>query len=234
MKQIQLALIGLAVTVMLRGGVAQEPKYPPFSEYLMQQDDEIALAKSAAPKEISDQATIEVLTSAGYRVVHTGSNGFVCIVMRGFTGAPTLSPLQLRGLVYDAKTRAPICFNPQAAKTVLPYYDLRTRLGIAGKTPDEIADAIQAAYSNGEIPKRDAVSFAYMWSADQILGPAAHWHPHMMVFVPNYDNMMLGNNPPGGHLPFVGDDAGTPFAVLVIPVDESLFVKMQTNGSPAQ
>jgi hypothetical protein len=32
------------------------------------------------------------------------------------------------------------------------------------------------------------VSFAYMWSADQILGPAGHWHPHMMVYVPNYDN----------------------------------------------
>ncbi|MBW8749216.1 MAG: hypothetical protein JF584_16965 [Acidobacteria bacterium] len=49
----------------------------------------------------------------------------------------------------------------------------------------------------------------------------------MMVYAPNYENSMLGNNDPGGHLPVVGDDAGTPFAVLVIPVDEKLFVKAQ-------
>jgi hypothetical protein len=36
---------------------------------------------------------------------------------------------------------------------------------------------------------------------------------------------MLGNNPSGSVYPVVGDDAGTPFAVLVIPVDESLAIK---------
>ncbi len=45
---------------------------------------------------ISDHATIKVFTSAGYRVVHEGNNGFVCIVMRGFTGAPTYTPLPVR------------------------------------------------------------------------------------------------------------------------------------------
>jgi hypothetical protein len=64
-----------------------------------------------------------------------------------------------------------------------------------------------------------------MWSADQILGPAGHWHPHMMIYAPDYDNSMLGNSPFGGHLPVVGDDAGTPFSVVVIPVDDSLAIK---------
>jgi hypothetical protein len=64
-----------------------------------------------------------------------------------------------------------------------------------------------------------------MWSADQVLEPAGHWHPHMMVYAPDYENSMLGNNPCGSHLPGVGDDAGTPFAVVVIPVDESLAIK---------
>jgi hypothetical protein len=205
--------------------LAQEMKYPQLSEYMMLQDAEIALAKSAAPQGISDRATIEGLTPSGYRVVHHGDNGFVCMVMRGFTGAPTLTPIQLRGLVYDPKTRAPICFNPQAAKTVLPYYELRTKLGIEGKTPDQMAVAVQAAYAKGEIPKRDDVSFAYMWSADQILGPTGHWHPHMMIFVPYYSNPMLGDNPLGSPLPVVGDDAGTPFAVAVIPVDDKFAIK---------
>jgi hypothetical protein len=225
MKIFEIALLGLGLAANLAILPAQQLKYPPVSEYMMQRDDEIALAKSAAPREISDRATIEVLSSAGYRVVHQGDNGFVCMVMRGFTGAPTFTPAELRGLVYDAKTRAPICFNPQAVETVLPYYELRTKLGMDGKSPDEIALAVQTAYASGGIPKRASVSFAYMWSADQILGPAGHWHPHMMVYAPDYDNSMLGNNPFGSHLPQVGDDAGTPFAVLVIPVDESLAIK---------
>lgn len=231
MKRIDTVGFVLALAASTAFTLAQEPQYPPMSEYMMQQDDEIALAKSAAPAEISDRATIEVLTSTGFRVVHTGENGFVCMVMRGFTGAPTFTPAPLRNLVFDAKTRAPICFNPQAVKTVLPCYELRTRLGIAGKTPDEIAQAVQSAYANGTIPKRAPVSFAYMWSADQILGPSGHWHPHMMVYVPNYDNAMLGGNAFAGPLPVVGDDAGTPFAVLMIPVDHSMFVKARTEDS---
>jgi len=214
-------LIGLAVS----GVMAQEAKYPPLSEYMMPQADEVALAKSAAPQSISEHATIRVFASSGYQTVHEGDNGFVCMVMRGFTGAPTLTPIQLRGLVYDAKTRAPICFNPQAAKTVLPHYELRTKLGIEGKTPDQMAEAIQSAYAKGKIPKRDAVSFAYMWSADQVLGPVGHWHPHMMVFVPYYKNSMLGDNAAGSPLPAVFEDVGTPFAVAAIPVDDNLAIK---------
>ncbi len=169
--------------------------------------------------------TIEVFTPSGYQVAHQGDNVFVGMVMRGITGAPTLTPILLRGLVYDAKTRAPICFNPQAAKTVLPHYELRTKLGIEGKTPDQMAEAIQAAYAKGKIPKREAVSFAYMWSADQVLGPVGHWHPHMMVFVPYYKNSMLGDNAAGSPLPVVFEDVGTPFAVAAIPVDDNLAIK---------
>lgn len=221
-----LVLLPLIMQVATMHG--QTFTYPPLSEYMMPQDAEIALAKSAAPQNISDHATIRVLTTSGYKAVHEGDNGFVCMVMRGFTGAPTFAPAQLRMFInYDPKTRAPICFDPNAVKTVLPYYDLRTKLGLEGKTPDQITEAVKAAYDDGKIPKRTSVSFAYMWSVDQILGPSGHWHPHMMVFAPNYENSMIGNNDPGSHLPAVGDDAGTPFAILVIPVDEKLFVKAQ-------
>ena len=205
--------------------VAQEMKYPPLSAYMMPQDDEIALAKSAAPASISDRATIEILTDSGFKVTHAGDNGFVCLVMRGFTGAPTFTPAQIRFMVYDPKTLAPICLNPQAVKTVLPYYDLRTKLGIEGKTPDQISQAVQEAYAKGDLPKRNEVSFAYMWSADQVLGPGGHWHPHIMIYAPNYENPMIGGNELGSHLPVVSDDAGTPFAVIVIPVSDELAIK---------
>ena len=128
-------------------------------------------------------------------------------------------PAQLRNLVYDATVRAPICFKQEASRTVVPYYELRSKLGMEGKAPDQIAEAVQAVYVKGELPKRDAVSFGYMWSADQQLGPGGHWHPHMMVCAPYYDNSMIaGDVQFGSPLPQLCDDAGTPFAV-VDPVD---------------
>ena len=204
---------------------AQSPNYPAIEEYLMPQANEIALAKSAAPAKISDRATFKVLTRSGYEVVQKGDNGFVCMVMRGFM-APTYTPAQFRNLVYDPALRAPMCFALQAAREVLPFYELRTKLAMQGKNPDEIAEGVQAAYVKGELPQRTGVSFAYMWSADQNLGSGiGHWHPHMMVFAPYYDNPMLGGNAFGSPLPTVSDDAGTPFAVVVIPVDDNLAVK---------
>lgn len=217
----------MSLFVALSGALlrAQEHKYPPIGEYLMAADAETALAKSAAPPNISDHATIKLLTSLGYQVAHEGTNGFVCMVMRGFA-APTYTPSQLRDLVYDSTLRAPICFDPSAARTVMPFYELRTKLGMEGKALEQIAAGVQAAYVRGELPKRSEVSFAYMWSADQNLGGGVgHWHPHMMVFSPYYENSSLGNNPFGAPLPQVTDDAGTPFAVVVIPVDEKLAIK---------
>ncbi|MCI0446052.1 hypothetical protein L0244_29565 [bacterium] len=205
----------------------QANKYPALSEYLMSKDAEVALAKSAAPSNVSDRATIKVLTASGYQVVHDGTNGFVCMVMRGWS-APTYTPAQFRNLVYDPTVTAPICFDPNASRTVMPYYELRSKLGMEGKTPDQIAEGLQAAYVRGQLPKRDGVSFAYMWSADMNLASGVgHWHPHMMVFSPYYENEMLGGFDFGSPLPTVSDDARTPFTVVVIPVDDKLAIKSQ-------
>jgi len=190
----------------------------------MERDAEVALAASAAPAGISSRATLRVLTESGYRTVRQGDNGFVCLVLRGW-GAPTFTPAPLRQLVYDATLRAPICFDPVAARTVLPYQELRTRLGMAGKNPDEITHGVEAAYARGELPPVEAVAFAYMWSADQRLGPAGAYHPHMMVYAPYYRNEQLGDNTLQSGLPVVTDDAGTAFAVAVIPVADRLAVK---------
>ena len=225
-----LTILGIAFMAGLCAGKirAQSPKYPPLSEYMMEPEAEIALAKSAAPDGVSGRATIKVLTTSGYKVSVQGDNGFVCMVMRGWS-APTYTPAANRNLVYDPKTRAPICFNPVASRTVVPYQELRTRLGMEGKGPDQIAEEIEAAYAKGELPKMEAVGFGYMLSADQMLGPAGAWHPHMMVYTPYYTNAMLGNNAGESGLPSISDDEGTPFAVTVIPVDHRLAVKARTK-----
>jgi hypothetical protein len=216
----RIALLGAA----LAGPASAQTKseYPPLRDYLMPRDAEIAMAMTAAPANITSRATIRVLTTAGFQVAREGQNGFVCEVMRGWS-APTYTPAQFRWFTYDATIRAPICFDPVASRTVLPYYELRGKLGMEGKTPDQIGTGLAAAYSAGRLPRRDGVSFAYMWSGEQHLGQGiGHWRPHMMVFAPYYENAMLGGNEFGSPLPQLSDDAGTPFAVVVIPVDPSL------------
>jgi hypothetical protein len=132
----------------------------------------------------------------------------------------------LRDYVYNAEIRAPICFDPVATRTVLPYQELRARLAMEGKGPDQIAEGVQAAYAKGELPKMETVAFAYMYSADMYLGPhVGHFHPHMMVYAPYYDNAMLGGNSRESMLPRTSDDEGTPFTVIVIPVDGGFAVK---------
>jgi hypothetical protein len=220
------AAIILVIGTMTMSGSAQDATtYSPLDDYLMTEDDEIALARSAAPANISDHATIKVLTASGYEFAREGDNGFVCMVMRGWA-APTYTPAQFRDLVYDPRVRAPICFDPEAARSVMPYYELRTKLGLEGKSPEQLASGVEAAYAQGELPRRDRVSFAYMWSAEQILfEEAGAWHPHMMVFAPYYENAMVGGNEFGSPLPQVSDDEGTPFTVVVIPVDYALAVE---------
>jgi len=214
----------LAVSASAAG--AQQSKYPPVERYLMPRDAEIALARTGAPANISEHATIKVLTKTGFTVAHQGDNGNVCMVMRGFS-ARTYTPAQFRDIVYDPTIHAPICFTAPAAKTALPYYELRTTFALAGKDPDQIAAALKTAYANGTLPHREAATFAYMWSAHQHLGSGIDaWHPHLMIFVPGYQNTMVGGNPFGSPLPQVSDDAGTPFTVVVVPVDDKLAVHL--------
>src|SRR5258708_30552563 len=225
MRRIMEGLLLLLVSVQVAPVRGQSAKYPPLSEYMMTPEAEMALARSAAPENVSAHATVKILTASGFKVAAQGDNGCVCMVMRGFS-APTYTPAQFREIVYDPTIRAPICFTAPAARIVMPYYELRTKLAMEGKGPDQIAESVQAAYVKGDLPRRDGVSFAYMWSADQNLGSGiGHWHPHMMVFCPYYENAMVGGNEFGSLLPQVSDDAGTPFTVVVIPIDDRLAVK---------
>jgi hypothetical protein len=50
----------------------------------------------------------------------------------------------------------------------------------------------------------------------------------MMLFAPDYDNVMVGGNAFGSPLPQLTDDAGTPFSVVVIPVDDALAIHLPT------
>ncbi len=95
MKTLTVVLAFLLAALDASTMQAQNPKYSPLSEYMMTAEAEVALARSAAPENVSAHATVKVLTASGYKVAAQGDNGFICLVMRGWS-APTYSPAQFR------------------------------------------------------------------------------------------------------------------------------------------
>ena len=76
------AVFVFAACLGAASALAQGSKYSPLSEYLMEPEAEIALARSAAPENVSGHATIKIFTPSGFKVAVQGDNHFVCLVMR--------------------------------------------------------------------------------------------------------------------------------------------------------
>ena len=191
MRKHNLTLIAAAFAVQIVVAAATQPAlaqppatpYPamaPLTDYLIpSQDAEIALARSAAPKSISDAADVMVLTRDGYTTAAKGTNGFVCIVERSWAASTTEPEF------WNAKVRSPNCFNAAAAKTVLPILFVKTKLVLAGKSKTEIASAISSALDSKQIPPLELGAMCYMMSSQQYLNDTGKaWHPHLMFFIP--------------------------------------------------
>ena len=98
----------------------------PVDQYLMERNAEILPARSAAPVSISSDATILVLGRQGYETAVRGKNGFVCMVERSWMAAFDSPEF------WNPKVRRAECLNRQAARSMLPIADLRTRMVLAG------------------------------------------------------------------------------------------------------
>lgn len=195
-KAIARAAAGLLTLAGLQA-LAQDPvtSYPsmaPIGQYLMDRDAEIALARSAAPESVSKDATVLVLGREGYETAVKGTNGFVCLVARGLVGAFDWPEF------WSPKTRGAECLNPQAARSILPYHALRTRLALAGDSKDEIIDTIRAALRQGQLPALEPGAMSYMMAKGSYLTDAGnHNGPHVMFYVPVADEADWGANLPG-------------------------------------
>ena len=164
----------------------------PIGAYLMDRTQEIALARSAAPVAISTDATILVLTRTGYETAVQGTNGFVCWVGRGFSGAPDWNER------WNPKIRAAGCDNPEAARSMTPLAKLRTAMTLAGRTDAEIIDRIKLALRTKEIPQLEAGAMCYMMSKDAYLTDAgSHGMAHVMFYIPAQNGDSWGANLPG-------------------------------------
>lgn len=167
---------------------AQAEKSPyavaaPIDQYLIaDKDAEIALARSAAPASISDAAEVLVLGHDGYTTAVKGSNGFVCLVDRGWAASTDFPEF------WNPKIRGPICINATATRSYLPAVRMKAKLVLAGKSKAEIAQAIESAFSTKELSPVEPGGMCYMMSKQQYLGDQGmNWHPHLMWFVPGGD-----------------------------------------------
>lgn len=216
-RMLTLAIAATAATmpVAAQKQIANKP-YPqmaPVEQYLMpDRNSEIALARSAAPKSISEDAEIRVLSRQGYETVAKGSNGFVCIVQRSWTagfGNPEF---------WNPKIRAPLCFNPPAVRTYLPMTIAKTRLALAGKSEGQILDAINSALDRKEIPALEAGAMSYMLSKQGYLGDkAGHFHPHVMFWAERTDPKSWGAGLAGSPMTG-GEEIPGRLTVFIIPV----------------
>jgi len=196
----------------------------PLDQYLMDPAAEIALAKSAAPAAIADKATILVLTRRGYDTAVKGSNGFVCAVERGWMSQYDFPQF------WNPHMRGPLCYNPAAVRSILPYTIRRTELVLAGRTKPEMAAAIKNGIEKHTLPPLEAGALTYMMSRQQFLNDNAHnWVPHLMFYFPRADGASWGADLPGAPPMLNPQFQESPEALSVIMVP----VTHWSDGTPA-
>jgi hypothetical protein len=196
------------------------PSMAPIEQYLMtDRNAEISLARSAAPEAISRDATILVFGRQGYETAVEGKNGFVCVVERGW-----MSPFDgdFARNFWNPKIRGPICFNPPAARSVLPLTYKRTEMILAGKSKAQIIDALKAAYEKKELPPLEPGAMSYMLSKDQYLtdNDGHHWMAHLMFYTPLMDAAVWGADLPKSPVMLNPQFSGAPepIDVFIVPV----------------
>jgi hypothetical protein len=191
--------IGFALVIAMGCGVsnaaAQTDKYPRMAaigQYLMEKNAEIQLARSAAPDSISRDATVLVLGRQGYVTAVQGTNGFVCLVGRGWMGMFDWPEF------WNPKVRAADCLNPQAARWVLPIAYLRTKMVMAGRSKAEIVSAVKAGFDNKQLPDLESGAMDYMMSKSSYLTDQGdHNLPHVMFYTALKDGKDWGAGAPG-------------------------------------
>jgi hypothetical protein len=211
-----------AVLCAARPGRAQDAKNPyptsmaPLDQYLMDRNDEIALARSAAPPSIAKDATVLVFGKDGYETAVKGTNGFVCNVDRSWMDRFENSPE-----FWNPKRRGQVCYNPQAAKTIVPLVMIRTRLALAGKSKAEMKEGLKAAIEKGELPAIEPSGMSFMLSKQGHLNDHdGHWLPHLMFYVPPKDAETWGANLPNS--PVLGGSPRDPepISIFLVTVDK--------------
>lgn len=182
-------------------GFAQADMPKPAYDFSLSREERIKLAESAAPPEISGNATVYLLEPKGYVRVRDGSNGFSC-----FTDRQT------------PWNSEPTCFDAVGTATTLP-----TRLFVEeergkGKSEDEIQAELKSGYQSGKFKAPAKPGIVYMMSDSVFLligNKIVHGPPHLMFYAPYATEKDLGSPPPAVNMPHL-IRAGQPDAYMIV------------------
>jgi hypothetical protein len=170
---------------------------------------QLELVRSAAPPEISDQATLYILSKNGYEIVQKGTNGFSCMVDRELP-----------------ETQEPQCFDAEGSATTLLARMRVETLRAQGVPEDKIAAEIEDGYKTGKYKAPRKTGIVYMLStenwvlADPATRQIVHFGPHLMFYAPYVTDRDIGNNKgpdaaPG--VPFVVHPGRPDALIIVVP-----------------
>jgi len=185
-----LIVFGMAYQAISQDAATTYPNMAPIEQYLMDRTAEIALARSAAPESISRDAEVLVLGRHGFETAVKGTNGWVCMVGRGWGmfDAPEF---------WNPKIRAASCVNPPAARSTIPLVSLQTKLLLDGHSKVETIAAIKAAFDKKELPALEPGGVSYMMSKSAYLTDGSnHNVPHLMFYASTKDAAAWGANLP--------------------------------------
>ena len=193
----------------------------PVAQYMMASPEkEIALARSAAPPSISNNAEILVLGAHGYQTAVKGTNGFVCLVERSWD-ADFNDPI-----FWNPNIRGADCLNPEAARTMLPHFRERANWALQGLSRPEMVTRTKAEISANTYVLPGPGAIAIMMSKEQrVADQQPHWHPHLMFFVANTSNAAWGANLAGSPI-MTGIGGSDPITTFLVPV------KNWSDGTP--
>ena len=173
---------GLLSSTAAIQAMAQE--LPKVYDASMPREQQITLAESAAPAEVSSKATVYVLGPKGYEKAREGTNGFSCFIGRHFA-KPTETTIE------------PTCFDAEGSRSLLPVYLHGEELRTSGKSEAEIKSDVDNGYKEGRYKYPSKPGFLYMMSSENRLGPtpdhgSVSFPPHLMFYAPNMTTKDIG------------------------------------------
>jgi len=196
----------LSIAILLGAnvvGFAQTDLPKPAYDFSLPREEKIKLAESAAPPEISAQATVYLLEQTGYAKIREGTNGFSCFVDRQ-------TPLNLE----------PTCFDAEGSATTLLTRLYAEEQRAKGKSEEQIKAEIDAGYKSGKYKAPRKPGIVYMMSDHGTLlveGKLVHIPPHLMFYAPYATDKDIGSPPAAANMPHLIRPGQPDAYIIVVP-----------------
>jgi len=220
MKRFVVGALSIGVLSSTAAIQAMAQELPKVYDASMPREQQMVLAESAAPAEVSSKATVYVLGPKGYEKAREGTNGFSCLVTRHFV-KPTETTIE------------PQCFDAEGSRTLLAVYLHGEELRTSGKSEADIKADAANGYKEGRYTYPSKPGFLYMMSSRNRLSAIPDhgtgiFPPHLMFYAPNMAMKDIGfdTQPKLDYLGMTHPGAGDNL-IVVIPMAST------TTASPA-